>query len=53
LCEKINHLWNNENIVNEFGMAARAHAYNMVNYISHWNKLQPVLQKNQVNNFEF
>jgi glycosyltransferase involved in cell wall biosynthesis len=45
LCEKINHLWNNEDIVNEFGKAARVHAYNMVNYISHWNILQPVLQK--------
>lgn len=45
LCEKMNYLWNNENIVTEFGKSAREHAYNMVNFTTHWNKLQSVLQK--------
>ena len=43
LCEKMSYLWNNENIVAQFGKAAREHAYNMVNYSTHWNKLQSVL----------
>ena len=44
LCEKMNYLWNNENIVHEFGKSARIHAENMVNYIHHWNHLNSVLQ---------
>lgn len=44
LCEKMNYLWNNENIVYEFGKSARIHAENMVNYIHHWNHLNSVLQ---------
>lgn len=45
LCEKISYLWNNENIVNNFGKAARKHVYNMVSFYTHWNKLQEVLLK--------
>ncbi len=45
LSEKMNYLWNNENITTNFGMAARQHAYNMVNFTTHWNKLQEVLLK--------
>ena len=45
LCEKMNYLWNNENIVAEFGKLAREHAYNLVNFNTHWDKLQSLLQK--------
>ena len=45
LCEKMNHLWNNEDIVREFGKAARTHVYNMVNYEAHWKILQPLLKQ--------
>ena len=45
LCEKMNYLWNNENIVANFGKAAREHVYKMVNFNTHWNKLQEVLFK--------
>lgn len=44
LCEKMNYLWNNENIVHEFGKSARIHAENMVNYIHHWKHLNSILQ---------
>jgi glycosyltransferase involved in cell wall biosynthesis len=43
LCEKMNYLWNNENVVAELGAAARQHAWNMVNFTTHWKKLQAVL----------
>lgn len=45
LCEKMNHLWNNEDIVEQMGKSAREHAYKMVNFSAHWNKLQIVLDK--------
>jgi glycosyltransferase involved in cell wall biosynthesis len=45
LCEKMQYLWNNENIVGDLGKSARIHAFNMVNYTTHWNKLQLVLNK--------
>ncbi len=44
MCEKMNYLWNNENIVIEFGKAAREHAFNMVNFNTHWNKLKSVIE---------
>lgn len=44
LCEKMNHLWRNEDIVAEMGKAAREHAYNMVNYTTHWNIIQKCLK---------
>ena len=45
LCEKMNYLWNNESIVTELGIAAREHAYNMVNFAAHWKKLDVILKK--------
>jgi len=44
LSEKMNYLWNNENIVYEFGKSARIHAESMVNYVHHWNHLNFILQ---------
>ena len=44
LAEKMNYLWNNEAVVLKMGEAARLHAYNMVNFSAHWNKLDTVLQ---------
>ncbi len=45
LCEKMNHFWKNESIVAEMGIAARKHAYNMVNFTTHWEKLQTIIAK--------
>lgn len=45
LAEKMNHLWKNPDIVRQMGEAARTHAYDMVNYSTHWNKLQSILTR--------
>ena len=44
LKEKLLQLWNNEELVNDLGKKARRLAYNMVNFDTHWSKLQYVLQ---------
>lgn len=43
LCEKMNYLWNNDDIVAELGKMARLEAYNMVNFEVHWKKLKKIL----------
>lgn len=43
LCEKMNYLWNNEDIVAQLGKTARLEIYNMVNFETHWKKLQKAL----------
>jgi len=45
MCEKMNHLWNNEDIVVQFGKAARAHAFEMVNFNTHWGKLKSIISQ--------
>lgn len=45
LCEKMNYLWHNPTIVQQLGTNAREHAYNMVNYNTHWNKIQSVFNQ--------
>lgn len=43
LCEKMNYLWNNEHIVAQLGKTARLDAHKMVNFETHWKKLQKAL----------
>ncbi len=45
LCEKMNYLWQNENVVKNLGIQARELAYNMVNFNAHWNKIETLLLK--------
>ncbi len=45
LCEKMNYLWNNEAVTEKLGSTARDHAYKMINFTTHWNKLESVLSK--------
>jgi glycosyltransferase involved in cell wall biosynthesis len=45
LAEKVNYLWNNPQLAKEFGQQAREHAYQMVNYNTHWQNLQSVFNQ--------
>ena len=45
LCEKMNYLWNNELIVKRLGNEARKVAHEMVNFATHWKKIESVLLK--------
>ncbi|MFM2359452.1 MAG: hypothetical protein RLY16_1445 [Bacteroidota bacterium] len=45
LCEKMRYLWNNESIATELGKNARKHAYEMVNYATHWKKIESIIQE--------
>lgn len=43
LCEKMNYLWNNNEIVEDMGNQARVFAHKMVNFKSHWSKIETLL----------
>lgn len=43
LQNKLFQLWNNDLQTETMGIAARAHAYNLYNYDTHWNKIKKML----------
>ncbi len=45
LREKLIQLWNDEQLVKALGKNARAHAYNLYNFETHWSKLESVIKK--------
>lgn len=45
MCEKMNYLWKNEDIAKQLGKSARKHAFDMVNFNAHWDKLQSIISK--------
>ena len=43
LRNKLLQLWSNEASTKAMGIAGRAHAYNLYNYDTHWNKIKTML----------
>ncbi len=44
LNEKITELWNNNELITKFGSKAKKHAYNLVNFATHWEKIDHVIK---------
>lgn len=43
LREKLNLLWNDEHLINAMGARAREHVYSIVNFETHWKKLNSII----------
>lgn len=49
LREKLTSLWNNKTLINEMGAKARKYIYNIVNFDTHWSKLNSIINNITIN----